>query len=334
MPRQLNGIQEVAIILAQMDETKVQNMLRHMSDVDAIRIVSEMARLPPISRQEVNKLVEEFAARLDDFMQVRQGGPVRAEKLLKELFGPQRASELLAELKQLTTEDPLTFLESIPPAQIAAYLADEHPQTVALILTNIHDQHAARVLEHMDHQRAAEVVQKMATLGSVPLETISVLAEALQARLWELSRSAAAKQSGGAAAAAAVLNNVERGVDKTIIEMIAEHDPELAERIRGEMFVFEDILHLEDNAIFLIVRGINLRDLAIALKSAPKELIDKFHNNISENLKEELAEEEAGVGPQLVSKIEEARNGILQRVRELVDSGEIVILRGDDELVS
>lgn len=334
MPRQLNATQEVAIILAQMDEEKVENLLRHMDDADAIRILSEMAQLPLISPEDVTKLLDECAGRLDEFYEVRQGGPQRAEKLMRQLVGHQRAAELMVELKQMMTQDPFAFLNSVPPAQIAAYLADEHPQTVALILTNIYEQHAAKVLENMDRSRAAEVVKRMAKLGSVPLATIAELSQALEARLWELSRSAGAKSSGGVAAAAAVLNNVERGIDKVIIETIAERDPDLADRIRDEMFVFEDILKLEDSAIFLIARGINLRDLAIALKAAPKELIDKFRDNISENLREELAEEEAATGPQLVSKIEESRERILARVRELIDSGQIVIRRADDALVS
>jgi len=330
----LTGPQRVAAIIAQLDSEHAQLVLRQLSENESVRVLSELARLPPLSEEQVRTVMSEFSAELGNYIQVQQGGLEVAERFLKERLGPQRAAEVLAELKVVSDDQPMAFLNTIEPGQIASFLADEHPQTISLVLANIYPELAARVLEQMPQQDAADIVRRFASLGTVPLETLAEVANLLHNRIATMTAGARSATGGGIPAAAAVLNNVERGQEQEILGLIEQHDPELAEQIREEMFVFEDIVNLDDAAIQQIVRTVVLRTLALALKMASKEFVEKIKKNSTERFLADLEEESHALGAQLMSKIEAAQANVVKAVRGLIDEGAISVQRAGDELIA
>lgn len=330
----LSGAQRAAVIFAQLDEARAKNLLRLFSENEVIRLMAEVARLPAITPDNVRQVMSEFANEAGAYVQVRQGGLPLAERWLKDRLGPGRASEIINELKVVVTSDPLAFLNVTEPSQIAAFLSDEHPQTVALVLANIGREHAAKVLDRLNQAQAAEVVRRMARLQPVPLETVQEVATTLQNRLADLSRGAMNVTGGGVTAAAAILNHVDGGAERDILKHIEDADSDLAESIRDEMFVFDDILQLEDSAIQTVLRSIVTRDLALALKTAAPEVEEKFRRNMTERQLADLEEEAESLGPQRLSKIEEAQGVVVKEVRDLIDRGEVAARRVGDELIA
>jgi flagellar motor switch protein FliG len=330
----LTGAQRVAAIIAQLDAERAQRILRQFSENESVRVLFELARLPTLTEDEVRAVVAEFSRELGAYIQVHQGGLEVAERFLKERLGPQRAAEVLVELKIATDDQPLAFLNTFEPAQIANFLAEEHPQTISLVLASIYPELAARVLEHMAQDKAADVVRRFASLAAVPMETLSEVASVLRNRMASMSAGFSSATSGGVPAAAAILNNVERGQDREILKLIEADDPELAEQIRDEMFVFDDIVHLDDAAIQQVVRSVTLRTLALALKTANKDLVEKIKKNSTERFLADLEEETQSLGAQLMSKVEAAQANVVRTVRGLIDEGTISVQRAGDELIA
>ncbi len=330
----LNGAQRAAIIFAQLDDARAKNLLRLLSENEVIRLMGEVARLPAVTPEDVQGVIVDFANEAGAYAQVHQGGVALAERWLKERLGPSRAGEILSELKVMLTQDPLAFLNVIEASQIAAFLKDEHPQTTAVVLANIGREHAAKVLDRLDQELAADVVRRTAELQPVPLETVQEVATMLQNRLSDLSRDAMSMTGGGVSAAASILNHVERGAEREILKHIEGKDSELAESIRDEMFVFDDIIQLEDVAVQTVLRAVVTRELALSLKTASSDLVEKLKRNMTERQLADLEEEGNSLGAQLLSKIEEAQSGVVKVVRELIDQGAIPIRRAGDELIA
>lgn len=330
----LSGAQRAAVIFAQLDETRAKNLLRLLSENEVIRLMAEVASLPAVTPENVRQVMIEFANQAGAYVQVRQGGLPVAERWLKDRLGPGRAAEIINELKVVVKSDPLAFLNVTEPSQIAAFLADEHPQTIALVLANIGREHAAKVLDRLAQDEAAEVVRRMARLQPVPLETVREVAMTLQDRLSDRSRGAMNVTGGGVPAAAAILNHVEAGAERDILKHIEGADAPLAKSIRDEMFVFDDILQLEDSALQTVLRSVSPRELALALKTAAPELEEKLRSNMTERQRADLDEEAGSLGAQRLSKIEEAQAAVLTSVRALIDRGEITARRAGDELIA
>lgn len=330
----LTGPQRAAVIVAQLDDARASRLLRLLSENEVIRLMAEVARLPALTPDDVKSVIDDFAQEAGGFLQVRQGGVMVAERWLQDRLGPARAAEVMAELRMMSTEEPLSFLHTIGPAEIAAFLADEHPQTIAVIMSSIPSEHAAKVIDCFSDDKAAKIVRRMATLGPIPSSVLTKVAEGLENRLADLSRGASHSSSGGVPVAAAVLNNVDRTTEREILLRIEAENPELAEVIRNEMFVFDDISHLDDVALQMVLREVTPKDIALALKTASPDLQERFLSNVSERTRADLEEELVSLGPQRLSVIEAAQSEIVRVVREMIDNGAIAIGRGSDELIA
>lgn len=331
----LTGPQRAAVVMSQLDDTRVKILLRSMSENDAIRLMVEVARLPPLTVDDVRAVTTDFTSAAGAFLQVRQGGVEVARRWLQERLGPVRASEVLADLSSAVADDPLNFLNRIEPAQIAGFLAEEHPQTIAIVVANIHHEHAARVLDHLEKELSADVVRRMATMTPVASPLIRRVADTLEQRLANVMRSGGSVGiTSGVSAAAAVLNNVDPAIEREILQRIETEDPDLAEVIRGEMFVFDDVAQLDDMTLQTVLRSVVLKDVALALKTAGPEVVERFMANMSERAADDLREEIQSLGPQRLSAVEAAQATVVKAVRELADSGTITIGRGNDELIA
>lgn len=331
----LTGPQRAAVVITQLDDARARILLNSMSENDAIRLMVEVAHLPPLTSDDVRAVTQDFTHAAGAYLQVRQGGAEVAHRWLVDRLGPVRAAEIMADLNTATAEDPLGFLNRIEPAQIAGFLEDEHPQTVAIVLANIYHEHAARVLDHLENDMASEVVRRMATMTAVASALVRRIADVLEQRLANVMRSGGSTSvvTSGISAAAAVLNNVDPAVEREILQRIESEDPELAEVIRGEMFVFDDVAQLDDMTLQTVLRSVVLKDVALSLKTATPDVVDRFLGCMSERAADDLREEIASLGPQRLSAIEAAQTAVVKAVRELADNGTITIGRGNDELI-
>ena len=335
MSTNLSGPQRAAVIIAQLDDDRAHTLLKAMSENEVVRLMAEVARLPSLTADDVTAVVSDFTNEAGAYLQVRQGGMELAQRWLQDRLGMSRAAEVMAELEMMSSSEPLGFLNRIDPVQIAGFLADEHPQSIALVLANIHHEHAAKVVDRLGEDQAADIVRRMATMGSLPPATVQRVADELEQRLSNLLRSGSAhSEVGGVSAAAAVLNNIDGGAEKEILARLEASDPELAEVIRSEMFVFDDVVQLDDMTLQAVLRSVVLRDVALSLKTATPEVVDKFMRNMSERAADDLREEIQSLGPQRLSTIEAAKAAVVRAVRELADNGTITIGRANDELIA
>ncbi|MGH9088189.1 MAG: flagellar motor switch protein FliG [Acidimicrobiales bacterium] len=331
----LTGPQRAAVIIAQLDDERAHLLLKAMSENEVVRLMAEVARLPALKAEDVAEVIADFTNEAGAYVQVRQGGIDVAQRWLQDRLGIGRAAEVMNELEMMASNEPLGFLNRIEAAQIAGFLTDEHPQTVALVVVNINHEHAARVLDRMDEEVATDIVRRMATMGAVPPATVQRVADELEHRLANLLRTGSAhSEVGGVSAAAAVLNNVDRGAEKEILSRLEATDPELAEVIRSEMFVFDDVVQLDDVTLQEVLRSVVLKDVALSLKTAGPDVVDKFMRNMSERAADDLKEEIQSLGPQRLSVIEASQGAVVRAVRELADSGSITIGRANDELIA
>lgn len=330
----LSGPQRAALILAQLDDARAQALLAVLPEGDVVRLMAEVARLPSVDAQGVADVVADFTEQALAYGKVRQGGIDVARRWLGDRLGPARASEFIAELEMMVAPEPLDFLHHVDAAQIAGFLANEHPQTVALVLAKLRRELAARVLDHLEQALSTDVVRRIAKMGPVPPAVVQQVSEVLHAQLAAVLQGTGGKAMGGVSATAAVLNNLDRTAEKSILARIEVGDPELADAIRAEMFVFDDVVQLDDATLQVVLRSVVLRDVALALKTAPDDVAERFMRNVSVRAADDLREEMQSLGPQRLSAIEAAQAAIMRVVTDLAESDAIALGRPDDELIA
>jgi flagellar motor switch protein FliG len=326
--------QKAAVIIAQLDDDRAQQIMNGLNDNEVIAITAEVARLPVLSAQEVADVCTEFSVQALALSEVRQGGMASADRLLRERFGPARAAELMEELSQLGTERPLQFLNSIDAAQIVGFLKDEQPQLIAIVVANVSPEHGAEIIGLLDPEISVDVTRRVAKMSPIPADVVRRVGDELEQRLSAFVRGGGGgSELGGVKTVANILNNANTWTEKNILERLDEIDAEVAELIRNEMFVFTDVLTLDDKALQEVLRGIQPATLALAMKGKSTEVISKFRGNMSEQRVVDLDEEMAALGPQRASAVEAAEGEIVKAVRALADAGAITLGRGTDELV-
>jgi flagellar motor switch protein FliG len=330
----LTGRQKAAALLAQLGTERATKVLKSMTEMEVVELMEEMAQLPPLEPDVVKEIVNEFTQRAVALLTVGQGGVDAARKLLRERLGSARAEEILAQIAAASMVQPLSFLQRIEPLQVAGFLADEHPQTIAMVLAHLPPDYAAAVLRDLDPSLHADVAQRIAKLGRISPEVVEQVAQVLERKLSTVVRSGgAALRVGGVQGLVGILNNSERSAERQILGELEQIDPELAEEVRSQMFVFDDVVQLDDRTLQRVLRHIVPKDLALALKGVDDSVRQKFLRNMSERAAEDLLEEIEILGPTRLSTVEAAQSAVVRTVRELEAQGEITLNRGDDELV-
>jgi flagellar motor switch protein FliG len=331
----LTGPQKAAVILAQLDTNRATRVLRAMSENEVVDLMSAMATLPALDPGAVREVLAEFSGQASALMQVGQGGVDTARKLLRERLGAGKADEVLQQFVQSTYSHPLAFLHRLDPQQLVSAIADEHPQTIAAVLAHLPADQAAQVVAHMEEAMRTDVAKRIATMGRITPDTIRHVAEVLEKKLSTVLRSgmSSSTQVGGLPAIVAILNQTDRASEKLILSGLETSDPELAEEIRNEMFVFDDVIGLDDRTLQRVLRNVVPKELAVALKGTGDDIRQKFLRNMSERAAEDLSDEIELLGPTRLSTVEAAQGAVVRIVRELEASGEIVLARGDDEFV-
>ena len=330
----LTGQQKVAVVLAQLRQETSAAILKALGDEEAVTLANEIANLPPLDRDVVARVVEEFIGKVNTTRSINQGGFAFARRVLAAAIGEERAAKVMPTMGSNAAAGPLAFLSQADPSNVAPLLVDEHPQTVAVILAHIPPGEGSRLLDAMPSDFRAEVAVRIATMGAVSPEAIGIAAQQLANRLKTLGATGASVP-GGVPALVELLNGADGSTEKQVLASLEERDPELAEAVRARMFTFEDVLAMEDRTLQLVLRGIKIPDLAIAIKGASDdpEVMDKIKRNLSDRGQSELTEEIEVMGPVRMSMVDAAQSSIVRAVRELEASGEIVIARQTDELL-
>lgn len=331
---QLTGQQKVAIVLAQLGIEHSAAILRSLSDEETVMFTTEIANLPPLDRNVVEAVVLEFISRINATRAVGQGGLERAREILGATLGPERAEEVLSQMHGKVAVGPLAFLSQADPAHVVPFLIDEHPQTIAVILAHLPTADAAALMDAFPNDFRTEVVQRIATMDRVAPDAITQAAAQLAAKLRGLIGSGSSIP-GGIPSLVEILSRTDGSTEKQVLTELEARDSSLAEQVRALMFTFEDVLHLDDRTLQVVLRSVSVSDLALAIKGTgdDPEVMDKLKRNLSERAAAELDEELEVMGTVRMSMVDTAQANIVRTVRELEADGAVVIARATDEVV-
>ena len=284
---------------------------------------------PQVKEDVINEFYEICLAQ----QYIAEGGIGYAKDLLEKALGAEKALDVIGKLTASLQVKPFEFVRKTDATQLINFIQDEHPQTIALILSYLAPQQAALIVSALPPERQADVAKRIAVMDRTSPDVIKEVEKVLESKLASLVNQDYTI-IGGVDAVVEILNTVDRGTERHIMETLETEDPELAEEIRKKMFVFEDILLLDDRAIQRVLRDVENNDIAMALKSANEEVQNAIFNNVSKRLAVMIKEDMEFMGPVRMKDVEEAQQKIVSIIRKLEDSGEIVISRGGgDEIV-
>lgn len=329
----LTGIQKSAVLFVTLGPDSAAPILKKLPEAEIQKITFEIANMPKIKKELKNEVLQEFVNlnRAKDY--ILEGGFEYAKNLLSKALGSQRAMEIIDRVSEITQQyRPFGIARKADAHQLLNVVMGEHPQTIALIMCYLQAEKAAQILSGLPEELQVDVAKRMAIMSNTSPIVIEEVEEILQKKLSNLIRSDIAT-IGGVSALVDVLNNVDRGTEKAILEELDRDQPELAEKIRESMFVFEDIISLDNASIQRIVREVDMKDMALALKGSSEEVAHILYNNMSKRAAQTLKEDIEFLGPVRLIDVEKAQQAIVAIVRRLDEAGEIVISRGGEDAV-
>ncbi len=312
---------------------KSSNIFKHLKEDEIEELTLEIANTRTITPQVRDEILDEFYQVCLAQQYIAEGGINYAKEVLEKSFGADKARDVIGKLTASLQVKPFEFVRKTDPSQLLNFIQDEHPQTIALILSYLSAAQSALIISALPPDRQADVAKRIAVMDRTSPDIIKEVEKVLESKLASLVNQDYTIV-GGVDAVVEILNTVDRGTEKHIMETLEIEEPELADEIRKKMFVFEDILLLDDRAIQRVLRDVDNSDLAIALKGSNEEVQNAIFNNLSKRLAVMIKEDMEFMGPVRMKDVEEAQQKIVNIIRKLEDSAEIVISRGGgDEIV-
>ena len=329
----LNGVQKAAILLITLGPDKASNVFKHLKEDEIEQLTLEIANTRSVSQSLKEEVLDEFYEVCLAQQYIAEGGIGYAKDLLEKALGSEKAMEVIGKLTASLQVRPFEFIRKIDASQILNFIQEEHPQTIALILSYLSTGQASSIIAQLPQDKQADVAKRIAQMDRTSPDVIKEVERVLERKLSSLANQDYTL-AGGVDAIVEILNTVDRGTEKHIMETLEIDEPELADEIRKKMFVFEDILTLDDRSIQRVLREVDNNELAVALKSANEDVQNAIFNNLSKRLATMIREDMDFMGPVRMKDVEEAQQKIVNIIRKLEDSGEIVTSRGGgDELV-
>jgi len=331
--KDLTGRQKAAIFLVTLGSEISSEIFKHLREDEIETLTFEIARLDSVNSEDRDRVLQEFQELMmaQDF--ITSGGIEYARELLEKSLGSQKAVDIINRLTSSLQVRPFDFIRRTDPTHLLNFIQQEHPQTIALILAYLEPAKASIILSSLPHEIQSDVAKRIAIMDRTSPEVLREVERVLEKKLSTLS-SEDYTAAGGVESIVEILNLVDRSTEKSIIENLEEEDPELAEDIKKRMFVFEDIVMLDDRAIQKVMREVDTSELAKALKSVDTEVQDKIFRNMSKRAATLLKEDMEYMGPIRMKDVEESQQKIVSIIRKLEEQGEIVVARaGEDELV-
>lgn len=330
---ELTGVQKVAVLLITLGPEKSASIFKHLKEEEIEELTLEIANTRSISPQEKEDVLNEFYQVCLAQQYIAEGGIGYAKELLEKALGEQKAQDVITKLTASLQVRPFEFIRKTDPSQVLNFIQDEHPQTIAMILSYLSPAQSAMILGALTPEKQADVAKRIAMMDRTSPDVIKEVERVLERKLASLLNQDYTIV-GGVDAIVDILNTVDRGTEKHIMESLEIEQPELADEIRKKMFVFEDILLLDDRAIQRVLRDVDNNDLGIALKGANEEVQNVIFKNLSKRLSAMIKEDMEFMGPVRMKDVEEAQQKIVGIIRKLEDSAEIVISRGGgDEII-
>ena len=328
-----NGIQKAAILLIALGPEKSASIFKHLKEDEIEELTLEIANTRSVSPQTKESVLNEFYQVCLAQQYIAEGGIGYAKELLDKALGSDKAQEVITKLTASLQVRPFEFVRKTDPSQVLNFIQDEHPQTIAMILSYLSPAQSAMILGALTPEKQADVAKRIAKMDRTSPDVIKEVERVLERKLSSLINQDYTIV-GGVDAIVGILNTVDRGTEKHIMGSLEIEEPELADEIRKKMFVFEDILLLDDRAIQRVLRDVDNNDLAVALKGANEEVQNVIFKNLSKRLAAMIREDMEFMGPVRMKDVEEAQQKIVGIIRKLEDSAEIVISRGGgDEII-
>lgn len=330
----LTGAQKSAILIIGLGTDVASKILKELTETEIEKITVELANLKDVPPQLEGEVVKQFSEVITAQQYINQGGVEYAKNLLESAVGHAKAVEILKRLEGSLKTTGFARIKNIDPKQLINFIQHEHPQTIALILTQLAHHQAALVLSDLGPEVQAEVALRMATMEKISPEIIGELEGVLESQFEEVG-ARDLSISGGTKTVAEVLNLMETSNEKAILETIEAENPELAAEIKNLMFVFEDIILLDDRSIQRVLKDVETKDLAISLKAASDDVKEKIFKNVSERVASMIKEEIEFMGPMRLTDVEAAQQRVVETIRRLQDEGQIIVAGrgGKEELV-
>jgi flagellar motor switch protein FliG len=330
----LSDLRKAAILLVSLDKSAAGEILKRLEEAKVETVTREIAHLAEVSDEQRRTVIEEFHSLALARSFSDTGGLGCARALLQAALPPDDAERIIKQIEHQFYSKPFTFLQKADTENLLTFIQDEHPQTIALILAHLVPNKASEILVGLPDEKRVEVVNRISRMEQTSPEVIKEVEKGLEHRLSGLMADGL-QRVGGVEAVAEILNLVDRTTEKGILESLGEDDPDLVEQIRRLMFVFEDILLVNDKGIQTVLKEVETSDLTLALRTATEELKEKIFSNMSDRAVQLIKEEMEYMGPVRLSDVEMAQQKIVDVVRRLEDSGEIIIggRGGESELI-
>jgi len=330
----LSGTQKAAIFLISVGAELSAQIFKAMSEEEIEELTTEISRCANVAAATTGEVLEEFHQMAMAQEYIAQGGVTYASEILERALGPKRAREILERLKGQIQPTAFEIVKRVDPKNLLDFIRREHPQTIALILANMDPTQAANILSELPADLQSDVILRIATMDKTNPEVIKQIETILENRLSSLFTQEVSI-SGGVKSVAEIINHLDRSTERALLGTLQEQDGELAENIRRLMFTFEDIVHVDDRGVQRILKEIDQRDLALALKAAGADVGGKIFKNMSERAAGLLKEEIGYLGPVRLRDVEESQRRIVEVVRRLEEAGDILVQGrgGQDDIV-
>ncbi|MFA5675343.1 MAG: flagellar motor switch protein FliG [Christensenellales bacterium] len=329
----LSPREKAAVLMITMGKDHAAKVYKFLSEEEIEQLTLSITGMRRVDPELKETVIDEFMQMCIARKYISEGGIDLAREILNKAFGEARTNDLIGRLSSSLRVKPFDFIRKADSTQVLNFIQNEHPQTIALILSYVEPKHAAQILAALPLEKQTSVIARIANMGITSPEYIKETERVLEKKLSTLS-FADQTITGGIDSLVTILNSVDRGTERHLLEALEETDAELVEEIRKRMFIFEDIVKLSNQAVQRVLKEIDNRDLAVALKGATTEVAKIIYDNISKRLQEMIKEDIEYMGPVRVRDVEEAQQKIVNVIRQLDDSGEIIISRNSgDELI-
>lgn len=328
----LSGKEKAAILLISLGPEKSAEIFKHLNEEEIEELTLEIANMRKVSPEDKEKTVEDFYQMCLAQEYISEGGINYAKDVLERALGGQKALNIINKLTTSLQVRPFEFIRKADPGQLLNYIQNEHPQTIALVLSYLSPNQSGQILSNLSTKKQAEVAKRIALMDRTSPEIIKEVERILESKFSTMV-SQDYTSAGGIESIVSILNSVDRGTEKHIMEELELDDAELSEEIRKRMFVFEDIVILDGKSIQRFIREIDNSEWSVALKGASEEVKEVIFTNMSKRLVEIIKEDMEFMGPVRLKDIEESQQNIVNVIRKLEDAGEIITPRGGDEVI-
>jgi len=328
----VKGRRKAAVLLISLGTERAAQVFKHLRDDEIEALSLEMAKLQRVDPGTSESVLEELAATVTAYDSLNAGGVDYAREVLERALGPERALEIIGRMSTVIERRPFEFLRKTPPEQMVTFLRNESPQTIALVIANLHTTLASQVLSNLPDSDQAEIALRIARMGETSPDVVKQVEDVMRQKLDTVVQQEYSA-AGGIKSLAEILNHTDRSTERNVLDSLTETDEELAVEVRRLLFVFEDIIKLDDRAIQMILREADQKDLALALRGVSDEVKDRILGNMSERGAQMLTEEMEFQPPQRKRVVEEAQGRIVAIVRKLEEAGAVVLSRGEEDAV-